>query len=321
MRFLDNGDLNFIDLEKLMFEGGIKRVGQGRKVKANRRKDAAAAANRGPLFREKEPRQQFHRRNEHDAPVLFFELTAVVSNIPASAKQEDVSNYFNDRCGKVVDVKFVPNNNTIACVEFAEASSMNKALHGLANPEILGVPVFIRSSLDIKKQIHTKSRKDTITTLRGDAGSHMNLSDKGPMNTSGDLSNINPNLVNPNLGSMSNPNLKAGPSLNILGSSGGTVNPADTMAKKIRVNGLAKMATEQDVRRIFASYGEIESIDIRSGQTKCNTCDIVFKNPQTATDATIAMDGYSFCGEMLSVSQATQAPPTASGMRGNWMRM
>ena len=58
--------------------------------------------------------------NSNDSRDAKFELTAVVSNIPTSASSDDVYNFFSEKCGQgsVKDVKFVPSNHHIACVEF-----------------------------------------------------------------------------------------------------------------------------------------------------------------------------------------------------------
>eukprot|EP00392_Amoebophrya_sp_AT5.2_P015255 g15456.t1 len=181
-----NGDVSFLDLEKLMFEGGVRKPGYGqkrRKLKiapGPQNRDAGATGPQGPPHRGDNYRER--DRDTYRADDRYrgrdrgydygrgdygggggrsgkFELTAVVSMIPRQATPDDLYRYFSEKCGRVVDVKFVPGNATIACVQFAEQRAMDKAVSGLANPEVCGAPVKIRASLEIREEMNYKPRK------------------------------------------------------------------------------------------------------------------------------------------------------------------
>ncbi|CAD7936019.1 unnamed protein product [Amoebophrya sp. A25] len=287
MKFLNGGDLSFFDLEKLMFEGGLKKSGAGQK---RRRVDpkilqpppAAAPPSSssrggfpygpGPAPLPGGPPHHGHQQNQHRQ--LFstgdrsatggssrskFELTAVVSNVPKHAQMEDLFQFFNDKCGRVVDIKFVPGNLTIACVQFAEQKAMDKAVSGLGNPVIAGSEVKIRPSLEIKEEMAHRPKRQVFGEQGGGEKSRM-----------------------------------------------------------CRVTGFANLqqVNKEDIHRMFVKYGDIEQII-----TRLDGMEVVYRTGANASQAVQAMNGFIFRGDELKVSQNDIVPiarpqDLPQGMRG-----
>lgn len=185
--------------------------------------------------------------------------------------------FLQERCGRVVDVKFVPGNQTIACVEFAEAASLHKAVHGLGDPQINKQSVTVRPSLEIRQEMDQNKR-----------GARGVMGPEGPPGSSGGAP------AGAAAGAVAAAAARAG------------AGPPPEAGRKIRIMNLGKESTvgERDVRKLFLLYGEIESVVMNP-----KTTDLLYKSAQSASDACEAMDGFLFGGQLLQVAQGSEAPP------------
>lgn len=272
MKFLNQGDLVFSDLECLMFEGGLKRAGhqrKRRKVLSTSHQISGSAAVAGPTAQLESGGTRAHSAREPNSGK--FELTAVVQNIPKSATREDVHRYFTDRCGQVVDVKFVPGKSNIACVQFAQASAMEKAVSGLANPTINGVEVRVRPSQEIRDEMAQKPQKRSDFSARPGQGFHT---------------------------------VTSAP---IAGAS--TVNSRKIRASKLpRRITQAQVRNIFDRYGDIESL-DLKPEHSTAGKLSYQYCDIVYRTAKSAMEAAATTDGYMLAGEHLQVHQATDAPP------------
>lgn len=290
MKFLNNGDLSFMDLEAIMFEGGLKRTGRGdrkrRRILTKGQQLIVSPVNHpaplgvGPLNKPEPPPVRGGFSAEPTATASRFELTAVVTQIPKSASREDVANFFRERCGNVIDVKFVPGNSSIACVQFSDPHAMEKAVNGLSHPAIRGQVVLVRPSLEVRQQLQHNKTAPRYPAVRG-----------GEEEVSSAAGSVN----------------KPPP----VGGSGG---PAPSLmasplsySRKIRVSNLPKNASVPEIRQMYQRYGDVESTDMHYNQEK-PVCDIVFRTLKAANEAAHATDGYLLGGDFLHVIQATDAP-------------
>ncbi|CAD7925696.1 unnamed protein product [Amoebophrya sp. A120] len=282
MKFLNGGDISFLDLEKIMFEGGTKKVGHNQKRRKVQQHTSSSSSHmvHGPYTSARAtapplaPNLQQGGATGSYGPSSAgpssssaaqaaataaqqaqvharFEVTVVVHGVPRVATYDDVKNYFEQKCGKVIDVKFVPGNNSLVCVQFEEMRAMNKAVSGLANPEILGVPVRVRPSLEVREELQNKPRRQVMqefpTTKQNEHPRH---------------------------------------------------------SRKIRITNVHVRATTSDMYKLFQPFGDIESTTLRGD----GACDLSYRNVNSATDATIAMNGFQYLGEALQIVQASETP-------------
>lgn len=78
------------------------------------------------------------------------------------------------------------------------------------------------------------------------------------------------------------------------------------MAKKIYVGNLPFTATEDDIRDLFAQYGEVHSVNLISDRETGRPRGFGFVEMEDADQAISALDGQDFGGRSLRVNEARE---------------
>ncbi len=76
------------------------------------------------------------------------------------------------------------------------------------------------------------------------------------------------------------------------------------MAQKLYVGNLPFSATEDEVRDLFAQYGEVHSVRLISDRETGRPRGFGFVEMESADEAKNALDGYEFGGRNLRVNEA-----------------
>jgi RNA recognition motif-containing protein len=74
--------------------------------------------------------------------------------------------------------------------------------------------------------------------------------------------------------------------------------------KKIYVGNLPYNATEDDIRQLFASYGDIQSVNLISDRETGRPRGFGFVEMEGADEAISALDQTEYGGRMLTVNEA-----------------
>lgn len=76
------------------------------------------------------------------------------------------------------------------------------------------------------------------------------------------------------------------------------------MAKKLYVGNLPFSASEDDVRELFAQYGEVVSVNLISDRETGRPRGFGFVEMENAEEAQQALDNYDYDGRNLKVNEA-----------------
>jgi len=90
------------------------------------------------------------------------------------------------------------------------------------------------------------------------------------------------------------------------------------MAKKIYVGNLPFSASEDDVRNLFATYGDVQSVSLITDREtgRLRGFGFVEMDENGAREAIQALDGQDFMGRNLKVNEAQDKPRTGGGGGG-----
>ncbi len=90
------------------------------------------------------------------------------------------------------------------------------------------------------------------------------------------------------------------------------------MAKKIYVGNLPFAASEDDVRNLFSSYGDVQSVNLITDREtgRLRGFGFVEMDEEGARSAIQALDGKDFMGRNLKVNEAQEKPRTGGAGGG-----
>ncbi len=90
------------------------------------------------------------------------------------------------------------------------------------------------------------------------------------------------------------------------------------MAKKIYVGNLPFAASEDDVRNLFSSYGNVQSVNLITDREtgRLRGFGFVEMDEEGARSAIQALDGKDFMGRNLKVNEAQEKPRTGGAGGG-----
>lgn len=90
------------------------------------------------------------------------------------------------------------------------------------------------------------------------------------------------------------------------------------MAKKLYVGNLPFSASEDDVRDLFSSYGDVQSVSLITDREtgRLRGFGFVEMDDAGAREAIQALDGKDFQGRNLKVNEAQEKPRTGGGGGG-----
>lgn len=88
------------------------------------------------------------------------------------------------------------------------------------------------------------------------------------------------------------------------------------MSKKLYVGNLSFTSTEEDVRNLFAQYGEIKSVAIITDRDTGKPRGFGFVEMEDADKAIAELNGKDFAGRTLTVNEARERTPRSGGGGG-----
>jgi len=93
------------------------------------------------------------------------------------------------------------------------------------------------------------------------------------------------------------------------------------MGRKLYVGNLGFSVTSADLERLFAQHGNVRSAQVIEDRTSGRSKGFGFvemSSDAEAQAAITALNGSSFEGRAITVSEAKPRPPQGGGRRGRW---